>query len=82
MSARVRIVAAVALGVPLFLGACSSLGADWQRRHAELFLDARIQEIPEAGHQLFFDNPEASLEALRAYLAPRAGEDEDAAGAP
>lgn len=63
--------------VLLLAGACSSLGPDWQARHAELFLDARLVEIPDAGHYLFHDNPEAAIEALRDYLAPREGEEEE-----
>jgi len=46
----------------------SMIGAEWQKRHLELFLNAELVVIPDSGHEMFLDNPEASLTATRAYL--------------
>lgn len=55
----------------LFLaGACDTwLGADLQAQHAALYPNARLEVIPDAGHDMFWDNHAASLAAVRAFLA-------------
>jgi proline iminopeptidase len=55
----------------LFLtGACSEIiGAEHQRLyHTSLFPSAELIVIQEAGHELFADQPEATVAAIRAYL--------------
>lgn len=50
-------------------GECQQLiGADFQSRQMALFPSAELVVIPNAGHEMFFENPEASVEAVRAYL--------------
>lgn len=58
-------------GKVLFLtGECDTwLGeAHQQRYHMPLFTDAELVVIPEAGHNMITDNPEASIEAIRVYF--------------
>ncbi|MCB9450880.1 MAG: alpha/beta hydrolase [Anaerolineaceae bacterium] len=54
----------------LFLAsACNAwLGEDLQRQQAALFPVAEVVVIENAGHNMFIDNPEASLAAVRAYF--------------
>jgi len=54
----------------LFLaGECNSwIGADLQRKHTELFPNARLKVIPNAGHDMFWDNPKATLAAIKEFL--------------
>jgi len=54
----------------LFLaGACNSwIGPELQARHAAIYPDATLEVIPDAGHDMFWDNPEATLDAVRAFL--------------
>jgi proline iminopeptidase len=50
-------------------GECQQLiGVDFQNRQMALFPSAELAVIPNAGHEMFFENPEASVEAVRAYL--------------
>jgi len=50
-------------------GECQTvIGTDWQSQQVEYFSDAELAVIPNAGHEMFFENPEASLEVVRAYL--------------
>jgi proline iminopeptidase len=50
-------------------GECQQLiGADFQSRQMALFPSAELAVIPNAGHEMFFENPDASVEAVRAYL--------------
>jgi len=50
-------------------GECQTIiGADWQRQQMEFFPNAELTVIPHAGHEMFFENPEASVEVVRAYL--------------
>jgi proline iminopeptidase len=45
------------------------IGAEHRARfHLDLFQDAELLMVPDAGHDMFLDNPEASLAAVRAYL--------------
>ena len=57
-------------GPVLFLaGACNDwTGAPLQRQQAALFSDARLEVIAEAGHDVVWDNPDATLPVIRAFL--------------
>lgn len=55
--------------VLLMAGACDDwLGPPLQRRHLARFANARLAVIPEAGHDVVWDNPDAALAAIRAFL--------------
>lgn len=58
-------------GDVLFLAsACNNFtGADFQRGQMGLFPQAELVVIPEAGHELFSDNPAASIAAVRDFFA-------------
>jgi proline iminopeptidase len=58
-------------GPVLFLaGGCNDwTGAPLQSRHAALFADARFDVIPEAGHDVIWDNPDAALPVICAFLS-------------
>ena len=58
-------------GPVLFLaGDCNDwTGAPLQSRHAALFADARLHVVPDAGHDVVWDNPGAALPAIRAFLS-------------
>jgi proline iminopeptidase len=60
----------------LFLtGECQTIiGADWQSQQMEFFPSAELVVIPNAGHEMFAENPEASVAAVRAYLNSPNGE--------
>jgi proline iminopeptidase len=50
-------------------GECQTLiGGDWQRQQMEFFPDAELVVIPAAGHEMFAENPQASIAAVREYL--------------
>jgi proline iminopeptidase len=50
-------------------GECQKvIGVKWQKRQMEYFANAELAVIPSAGHEMFAENPEASLTAVRAYL--------------
>lgn len=55
----------------LFLvSTCNTLtGRDFQARQARLFAQAALHSIPQSGHDLFLDNPSASVTAVRAFLS-------------
>lgn len=55
----------------LFLAsACNTfLGEAFQREQMRLFPQARLAIIPDAGHEMFSDNPAESLRVVRAYLS-------------
>jgi proline iminopeptidase len=56
-------------------GACQTLiGEDYQRWQMQLFPSAGLAVIPDAGHEMFLENPEASVEVVRAYLNTPLGE--------
>jgi proline iminopeptidase len=44
------------------------IGVEWQKRQMAFFPNAALAVIPDAGHELFAENPEASIAAVRAYL--------------
>lgn len=58
-------------GATLFLtGACNRLiGEAHQRTMMPAFAHARLEAIPNAGHFMFNDQPEASMAAVRRFLA-------------
>lgn len=58
-------------GPVLFLaGACNTwIGPALQAKHATLYANATLEVIPDAGHDMFWDNPEKALEVVRAFLA-------------
>ena len=50
-------------------GECQEvIGVEWQRRQMEFFPNAELAVIPDAGHEMFAENPEASIAAVREYL--------------
>ncbi len=56
--------------VLLLAGSCSKIiGANVQRQNVGLFAAAELSVIEGAGHTLFGEKPDASLSALRRYLA-------------
>jgi proline iminopeptidase len=57
-------------GPVLFMtGACSPrLGEAQQRRHMRHFKNARLVNLPQAGHALFNDQPEAAMAEVRRFL--------------
>lgn len=58
-------------GPVLFLsGACNDwIGPPLQDQHAARFANAKAVTIPEAGHDVVWDNPAETLRAIRAFLA-------------
>lgn len=49
--------------------ACNSfIGADFQQEQMSLFPQAELVVIPDAGHEMFGENPVASLAAVRAFF--------------
>jgi proline iminopeptidase len=54
----------------LFLaGECNTwIGPELQAKHAALYPNATLEVIADAGHNMFWDNPEASLAAVRSFL--------------
>lgn len=57
-------------GDVLFLAsACNSfIGAEYQRTQMQLFPHAEMIVIPDAGHEMFGENPAASIAAVRAFF--------------
>ena len=50
-------------------GECQTyIGKDFQTRQMELFSDAELAVIPDVGHEMFSENPEASIDVVREYL--------------
>lgn len=58
-------------GDVLFLAsACNSfIGADFQRGQMGIFPQAELVVIPDAGHELFSENPAAGIAAVRDFFA-------------
>lgn len=55
--------------VLLIAGGCNEvIGPEAQRQNMELFSNAELAVIPNAGHTMFGEQPEASLAVLRRYL--------------
>ena len=57
-------------GETLFLGStCNrSYGAEYQKQHLPFFKHARLEIIENAGHFIFYDQPETSLNLIREFL--------------
>lgn len=57
-------------GPVLFMaGACNSwIGPELQRAHAARFADARLETVPNAGHDVIWDQPAEALRRIRAFL--------------
>ena len=54
----------------LVAGACNDwIGEPLQREHVHHFADARLAVIPDAGHDVVWDNPEATLTEVRRFLS-------------
>jgi proline iminopeptidase len=50
-------------------GECQTLiGEDWQREQMAFFPSADLVVIPDAGHEMFKENPTASIAAVHSYL--------------
>jgi proline iminopeptidase len=58
-------------GPVLFVaGACNDwTGEPLQSRHAALFAQARLEVVPEAGHDVVWDNPGAAIPLISAFLS-------------
>lgn len=55
--------------VLLVAGACDSwIGPDLQAEHAGYFDNARLEVIPDAGHDSIWDSPDATLAVIRSFL--------------
>jgi proline iminopeptidase len=54
----------------LFLaGECNTwIGPELQAKHATLYPNSELKVISDAGHDMFWDNPEETLEVVRAFL--------------
>lgn len=44
------------------------IGVEWQKRQMEYFPNAELAVILNAGHEMFEENPQASITAVREYL--------------
>ena len=44
------------------------VGVEWQTRQMAFFPKAALAIIPAAGHEMFAENPKASIAAVRDYL--------------
>ena len=56
--------------VLLMSGGCNDwIGTPLQQQHLGLFADARLNEIPGAGHDVIDDQPAAALAAIRGFIA-------------
>jgi proline iminopeptidase len=50
-------------------GECQKvIGVEWQKRQMEYFPNAELAVISSAGHEMFAENPEASITVVREYL--------------
>lgn len=50
-------------------GECNSvIGPEWQKRQMVFFPSTELVVIPDAGHEMFLENPLASVFAVRTYL--------------
>jgi proline iminopeptidase len=51
------------------VGECQTvIGVEWQERQMEFFHKAELAVIPDAGHEMFAENPEESIAVVREYL--------------
>lgn len=44
------------------------IGVDWQTRQMAFFPNVELAVIPDAGHEMFTENPDVSIAAVRDYL--------------
>ncbi len=58
-------------GETLIIGTtCNTVyGAAYQERHLPFFQNVRLETIEDAGHFVFYDQPEVTLEIIRTFLA-------------
>jgi proline iminopeptidase len=55
--------------VMLMAGECDTwIGQDRQSQHLVMFRDAILKVIPDAGHDVTWDNPDATLAVIRGFL--------------
>ncbi|MCI5038365.1 MAG: alpha/beta hydrolase [Donghicola eburneus] len=54
--------------VLLLAGECNNWLGPLQSIHMQFFVNADLQIIPNAGHDVIWDNPEASIDAIRQFL--------------
>ena len=54
--------------VLLLAGACNTWLGPLQHRHRSLFENADLETIPDAGHDVIWDNPDAALAVIRGFL--------------
>lgn len=54
--------------VLLVAGECNDWLGPLQKTHLEHFVDAKLQVISEAGHDVIWDNPDVSLAVIRSFL--------------
>lgn len=45
------------------------IGPDLQKRHADMFTNARLKIISDSGHEMVWDNPDETLAAIRQFLS-------------
>jgi proline iminopeptidase len=51
-------------------GECQKIiGAGWQRRQMQFFKNTELAVVPKAGHEMFLENPQDSIEIVREYLS-------------
>ncbi|WP_438987456.1 alpha/beta fold hydrolase [Marivivens donghaensis] len=63
--------------VLILAGGCNDwTGPSLQTAHAEMFPDAQLVTIPEAGHDTVWDQPKHTLRAIRTFLAASRFSDE------
>lgn len=57
-------------GPALFLaGECNTwIGPELQAKHATMYSNGRLEVIPNAGHNIFWDNPRDTLAVVRSFL--------------
>jgi proline iminopeptidase len=55
----------------LFLASeCNTwIGPDLQAKHADMYANAELVIIPDAGHEMVWDNPDTTLDVIRTFLS-------------
>jgi proline iminopeptidase len=55
--------------VLFIVGECQAvIGVDWQKSQMKFFHKAELAVIPDAGHEMFTENPEESIAVVREYF--------------
>ena len=55
--------------VMFIASACQKvIGVEWQKRQMAFFPHAELAVIPDAGHEMFAENPKAIIVAVTDYL--------------